>query len=268
MPEPISMNDIYSAFGIPDPNAKPSEPPKGSEGDPPPQDPPQDPPKDPPAGDPPKDPPAGDPPKDPPQDPPKDPPKNPQPDKAAQEFARMRVENKRYTTMLGDIAKILGVQDTSNTDTVMTALQQMVLKAQSKASGIPEEVLKEHQEMKNKLVEREQQDLRMQAFLGFQKVKDTYKLTDAELGQFADKLVAEGRNPFTTPMDMVKEYKVLYFEQIVEKEREKARQEEAARAAHAAAHSTQPSAKDGKANGDPAKIDSVKALDKWFSEQK
>lgn len=263
MPEPISMNDIYSAFGIPDPNAKPPEPPKGSEGDPPPQDPPQDPPKDPPAGDPPKDPPQ-DPPKDPPQDPPKDPP----PDKAAQEFARMRVENKRVTTMLGDIAKILGVQDTSNTDTVMTALQQMVLKAQAKASGIPEEVLKEHQEMKNKLVEREQQDLRTQAFLGFQKVKDTYKLTDAELGQFADKLVAEGRNPFTTPMDMVKEYKVLYFEQIVEKEREKARQEEAARAAHAAAHSTQPAQKDGKSSGDPAKINTVKDLDKWFSEQK
>lgn len=264
---PPTPADVWAAFGITDPNSKPpTDPPRGS-GE---KDPPQDPPKDPqdPPQDPPEDPPEDsnkDPNKD-PKDPPKDPPKNPPPEnKAAAEFARMRIENKKLSTLLGDVAKILGIQDISDPEKMLQAVQEKVLQAQAKAIGIPEDILKRQKETEEKLTQYEQNQMRTQAYLGFQKVMDTYKLTQAQLNAFADELLEQGRNPFTTPMDLVKEYRDLHWEDILEAEREKARQEEADRAAKAANHSTQPSTKDGKPGGDPAKITTVRDLDAWMN---
>ena len=273
---PPTPEDVWAAFGITAPNSKPpADPPRGSgEKDPPqdpPKDPPQDPPKDPqdPPQDPPKDPPEDsnkDPDKDPNKEPPKDPPKDPPPNnKAAAEFARMRIENKKLSTLLGDVAKILGIQDISDPEKMLQAVQEKVLQAQAKAIGIPEDILKRQKETEEKLTQYEQNQMRTQAYLGFQKVMDTYKLTQAQLNAFADELLEQGRNPFTTPMDLVKEYRDLHWEDILEAEREKARQEEADRAAKAASHSTQPSTKDGKPGGDPAKITTVRDLDAWMS---
>lgn len=268
---PPTPADVWAAFGITDPNSKPpTDPPGGSGEKDPPKDPPQDPPKDPqdPPQDPPKDPPEDsnkDPNKD-PKDPPKDPPKNPPPEnKAAAEFARMRIENKKLSTLLGDVAKILGIQDISDPEKMLQAVQEKVLQAQAKAIGIPEDILKRQKETEEKLTQYEQNQLRMQAYLGFQKVMDTYKLTQAQLNAFADELLEQGRNPFTTPMDLVKEYRDLHWEDILKAEREKALQEEADRAAKAANHSTQPPTKDGKPGGDPAKITTVRDLDIWMN---
>ncbi len=272
---PPTPADVWAAFGITDPNSKPpTDPPRGSGDKDPPKDPPQDPPKDPqdPPQDPPKDTPEDsdkDPNKDPnkdPKDPPKDPPKNPPPEnKAAAEFARMRIENKRLATLLGDVAKILGIQDISDPEKMLQAVQEKVLQAQAKAAGIPEDVLKRQKDIEEKLTQYEQNQLRTQAYLGFQKVMDTYNLTQAQLNAFADELLEQGRNPFTTPMDLVKEYRDLHWEDILKAEREKALQEEADRAAKAASHSTQPLTKDGKPGGDPAKITTVRDLDIWMN---
>jgi len=262
---PPTPADVWAAFGITDPNSKtPTDPPRGSgEEEDPPQDPPKDPPQDPPQ-DPPKDPPE-DSNKDPNKEPPKDPPKKPPPEnKAAAEFARMRIENKRLSTLLGDVAKIR-IQDISDSEKMLQAVQEKVLQAQAKAAGIPEDILRRQKETEEKLTQYEQNQLRTQAYLGFQKVMDTYKLTEAQLNAFADELLEQGRNPFTTPMDLVKEYRDLHWEEILEAEREKARQEEADRAAKAANHSTQPSTKDGKPGGNPAKITTVRDLDAWMN---
>ena len=257
---PPTPEDVWAAFGITAPNSKPpADPPRGSGEKDPPEDPPED------SQDPPKDPPEDsdkDPNKEPPKDPPKDPPLN---NKAAAEFARMRIENKKLATLLGDVAKILGIQDISDPEKVLQAVQEKVLQAQAKAIGIPEDILKRQKETEEKLAQYEQNQLRMQAYLGFQKVMDTYNLTQAQLNAFADELLEQGRNPFTTPMDLVKEYRDLHWEEILEAERQKARQEEADRAAKAASHSTQPPAKDGKPGGDPAKITTVRDLDIWLN---
>jgi hypothetical protein len=177
----------------------------------------------------------------------------------------MRIENKKLSTLLGDVAKILGIQDISDPEKMLQAVQEKVLQAQAKASGIPEDILKRQKETEEKLTQYEQDRMRTQAYLGFQKVMDTYKLTQAQLNAFADELLEQGRNPFTTPMDLVKEYRDLHWEDILKAEREKALQEEADRAAKAANHSTQPPAKDGKPGGDPAKITTVRDLDAWMN---
>lgn len=256
-----SMSDMYSAFGIADPSATP-----------PPADPPAQGATDPEETEEEKKKKAeeeaaknGGEPK--PAEPPAAPPADPQPDKNAAAFAQMRIQNTNYQKMLTNIAGVLGIQNTNDPEQMMQALQQMVTKAQSKSTGIPEDFIQRQRETEEKVARYEQEQLKTQAYLSFQKVKDTYALTNQEVSSFADKLLEAGKNPFSTPMDLLNEYRSLYFDQILAKEREKAIQAEAERAAKANTHSTQPPTKDGKAVGDPAKISTVKEFESWLAKQ-
>lgn len=206
-------------------------------------------------------------------EPPKEDPKPPAPapdpkaNQTAETFARMRVQNRQYQDMLTQIAGVLGVQDTSDPAKMVEALQQMVLKAQAKNTGIPEDFLQRQKATEERLAQFESEQLKGQALLGFQKVKDTYQLSNEEVSNFADKLLEKGRNPFASPMDLIEEYRLLFFDQIIEKEKQKALAAEAERAAKAASHSTQPPKKEGAGGGSQAKIETIRELDNWLSKQ-
>lgn len=246
----ITLESVKAAFGITTD---------------PPQDPPTDPPQDPPT-DPPQDPPA-DPPEDPPKDPPTDPPADPPVDRTAQAFAAMRVQNKEYQKILNGVAKVLGVKDTSNPDVMLTSLNDLLTKAQAKEQNVPEEVFKRLQTLEAKDQEYTQKEIKETAYLGFQKVKDTFKLDNAQLNKFADELVAAGINPFETKVDILKEYQTMHFQDLIAAAAAEGAKLEAERAVKAAAHGSDPGKKQGQGGSDPEKITTIAQLNDWFDQQ-
>jgi len=191
-----------------------------------------------------------------------------QPDKAAAAFAQMRVQNQRYAKVMKDLATVLQIEDTKNPEAVLNALNEKITELKAKQQGVPVEVLQRLQALEEENYAFTQDQIRRNTYLGFQAVKDTFELTDEELNAFADQLVAEGKNPFETPMDLLAEYRNLNFEALQKKAYEAGLRAEAERAAKAAGHSTQPGKTQGpRGDGKEEKITSYSALTDWFKEQ-
>jgi hypothetical protein len=185
--------------------------------------------------------------------------------KQSQAFAAMRVELSQKNKMLENVATVLGLDPKSKDS--MNQLQTKLTEALAKKQGIPTETL----ERLNRLEELEQQrnveQIRNNAFLGFQKVKTQFTLTDDELQSFANELVADGKNPFTTPLDLVTEYKLRNFDKLLAKAKEQGVQDEIARAAKASNNASTPGKKQGgAANPDADKITTVKQLNDWLNQ--
>ena len=186
--------------------------------------------------------------------------------KQSQAFAAMRVELSQKNKMLENVATVLGLDPKSKDS--MNQLQTKLTEALAKKQGIPTETL----ERLNRLEELEQQrnveTIRNNAFLGFQKVKTQFTLTDDELQSFANELVADGKNPFTTPLDLVTEYKLRNFDKLLEKAKAQGVQDEIARAAKASNNASTPGKKQGgAANPDADKITTVKQLNEWLNQR-
>jgi len=261
---PAVPQDFLDAFNI----KSAGDPPAGDPpaGDPPAGDPPKgDPPKgDPPKGDPPEgDPPAGDPPEG-------DPPKNPPAldNKVAQAFASMRIQNKKYESLLKGVADILGVDNLDKPEELVRVLQTKINEAQAKKQNISVELLNEINALKEESAASKAERLQAAALLGFQKVMTDFKLNQAELTDFANTLFADGINPFQEEVDVVKEYKLRNFEKLMADAKEAGVKEEQARAAKAAAQGSTPSKVNGQTGGEPAKINSVAQLTSYFNTMK
>ena len=258
----ITLEDLKAKFGITDLPA--DDPPADSEDDPPADstdDPPTDSEDDPPADDPPED--------DSPKDPPKDDPPKPSADtKAGRAFAQLRVQNAQYRKTLNGIAKILGVTDTSNPDTLIAQLNKVILEKEAKDKNVPAELLERLQILEERDREYTQKQIMEYAYLGFQRVKDLFNLDDAGLQKFADELVAAGINPFETKVDVVREYKLLHFDELIQAAFEQGVKQEQERAAKAANHSTTPKPQKGPGqSGNPEKITTVAQLNDWMNSQ-
>jgi len=258
----ITLEDLKAKFGITDLPA--DDPPADSEDDPPADstdDPPTDSEDDPPADDPPED--------DSPKDPPKDDPPKPSADtKAGRAFAQLRVQNAQYRKTLNGIAKILGVTDTSNPDTLIAQLNKVILEKEAKDKNVPAELLERLQILEERDREYTQKQIMEYAYLGFQRVKDLFNLDDAGLQKFADELVAAGINPFETKVDVVREYKLLHFDELIQAAVEQGIKQEQERAAKAANHSTAPKPQKGPGqSGNPEKITTVAQLNDWMNSQ-
>ena len=263
---PAVPQDFLDAFNIKSAGDPPAgDPPAGDppEGDPPAGDPPRgDPSKgDPSKGDPPVgDPPAGNPPE---GDPPKT---SPAPDtKMAQAFASMRIQNKKYESLLKGVADILGVDNLDKPEELVRVLQTKINEAQAKKQNISVELLNEINALKEESAASKAERLQAAALLGFQKVMTDFKLNQAELTDFANTLFADGINPFQEEVDVVKEYKLRNFEKLMADAKEAGIKEEQARAAKAAAHGSTPGKANGQTGGEPAKINSVAQLTSYFN---
>lgn len=187
--------------------------------------------------------------------------------KSAQAFAAMRVELANKNKLLEGVATVLGL-DPKQKDS-MDQLQTKLNEALAKKQGLPVETL----ERLNKLEELEQQrnieTIRNNAFQGFQKVKTQFGLSDTELQEFANSLVADGKNPFVMPLDLVTEYKLKNFDKLLEQAKNQGAQDEINRAAKANNNASTPNNKQGGAaqNNEPEKITTVKQLNDWFNQQ-
>ena len=172
-------------------------------------------------------------------------------------FAQMRIQNKELSDLIMDLAKATG-QNPKNMAEAQTMLKEGLTKVVSKNRNIPEDVLREMEEDKK-------------ALAGFQAVKDAHGLTKEEVNSFADKLIERNLNPFEQDLDLVKEYRNIYFEELIAKAKEAGVQEERARNLKAQQNSTTPSAQKGlpeNTGSQETPIKSINDLDKLLDSLK
>lgn len=159
-------------------------------------------------------------------------------------FAQMRIQNKEYSDLIMNLAKATG-QTPQNITEAQEMLKEGLTKVVSKNRNIPEDVLREMDEDKKELALLRQTQARQKALNGFQQVKDLHGLSREDVNDFADKLIENKLNPFEQDIDLIKEYRNLYFDTLIAKAREAGVQEERARALKAQQSSTTPSAQKG-----------------------
>jgi len=190
-------------------------------------------------------------------------------DRGAQAFAKMRVENKNLQKMVEGIAEVLGIQDTKDPEAVNNAIKDKILEAQAKKAEVPKEMLARLQYLEEKDAAAEETNNRNAAFHQFQQVKSNFNLSDKELEAFATELQMAGLNPFANKLDLVKEYKNLHFDTLVQNEVAKAVANEMKRSTKASTQGTTPSSNQnpGGNNTGTEKITSVNELTNWFKSQ-
>jgi len=194
-----------------------------------------------------------------------EPPAEPAPDKSGQRFAAMRVQLKQYETLLKDVAGLLKVE-ADDPDKMRTAIEDAVLKAQAKTSNVPEELLRQTKQNNEELTALRREQHVAATYGQFQKVMDTFKISQGELKAYAEQLAASGIDPFdaTQKLDLVEKYKVLNFDKLLKKAQDEAIAAEQARATKAQTHSSKPNAKQGSGSGDPAKVTTQFELQKFL----
>ena len=159
-------------------------------------------------------------------------------------FAQMRIQNKELSDLLMNLAQATG-QNPKNITEAQEILKGGLTKVVAKNRNIPEDVLREMEEDKKALAEFKQSQARQKALAGFQQVKDMHELSREEVNNFADKLIENKLNPFEQDLDLVKEYRYLYFDELIAKAKEQGVQEERARSLKAQQNSTTPSTQKG-----------------------
>lgn len=180
-------------------------------------------------------------------------------------FANMRVQNKTYKDTLDGVAKVLGIQDLSDPNTVLEQVNNLVITAQAKQQNVPPDLLLRMRNLEVQNEQYTQQQLQQQALLGFEKVKQTYELENQDLSDFADQLSKTGINPFAQEVDLITQYKVMNYDKLVQKAADKAVAEERARAEKAGSTgTTPPKGTGGNGPGSPEKIASVGDFTAWM----
>ena len=184
--------------------------------------------------------------------------------KANSAFAQLRIQNKALSDLVMNMAKASG-QTPKTLEEAQAILNEGLTKVVSKNRNIPEDVLREMEDDKKALAELKQTQAKQRALAGFQLVKDTHGLSKDEVNTFADKLIEKNINPFEQEIDLVKEYRNIYFDELIAKAKEAGVQEERARSLKAQNNSTTPSTQKGLpentgSQGNPIK--SVADLDK------
>jgi hypothetical protein len=160
-------------------------------------------------------------------------------------FAKMRTDNSRMQQTLMNLGKALNIENYTDPDALLNGLNQQMLALKSQQEKIPLDILQRLDNSETQLAAFQKQQLSEQASIGFQKVKDDFKLTDKQLNDFASKLATEGKNPFTTPMDLTWEYKRLNYDDVIKQQVDAAVANALARNTKAQTQSTKPSVATG-----------------------
>ena len=195
--------------------------------------------------------------------------------KQAYAFAEMRKQNaqlsqqaQQLTQLLTKLATANGVQFADNND-LMSKLNDDALTKIAQKQGIPKEYLQRMEVLEQHYQTTQANELKNSAFLGFQKVKDDFKLEEAELQAFAQELDTKGKNPFVQAVDLTELYTAWHFKDILAKET-KAAVEAALKKSNAAdQHSSTPSSSKGKPDSGKAdKITTMEGIDEFLKGMK
>lgn len=184
-------------------------------------------------------------------------------DKSAQAFAQMRIQNAQYEKALKQAAVVAGLDVGTPLDKIPELLQAKMLEKQATTQNVPLELLQQMEGFKAKAEAFEKAQMEQAAFASFNQVRTMHGLTEQDMIEFANQLDQKGINPFqTSGIDLVKEYRNLYFDSILQKSVDAAVQKALGTQQAAADHSTKPGTKSGPA-GDTSKqgATSVQSLD-------
>jgi hypothetical protein len=187
--------------------------------------------------------------------------------KKAFAFAQLRQEANQKKQLLSGLQRILNIPENTPVEDVMTKVQEAIVKAESKQTGVPEEIITKINTLEQRDKEYRAHQLQENAYLGFSKVQKEFGLDNDGIKTFAIELMKDNLNPFEQDVDVLKEYKLRHFDDIVNSKVTKAIQEEQQRAAKASTQSTQPGNTQGQTKGETGKINSVKELDNWLNTQ-
>lgn len=174
-------------------------------------------------------------------------------------FGQMRTQISQLTDLLGKVAKANGIEYADSKD-LMAKLTDDAITKMAQKQNVPVELLKELEMLKQDSRAFKEQQLKNAAAIGFQKVMDDYGLSQEELKQFAVDLDRVGKNPFTQPIDIVNEYKMMHYDDILKKEVQKAVEEALKKDSAANESSSTPNGNQGGGEGGTAKITTVAGL--------
>lgn len=182
-------------------------------------------------------------------------------------FAKMRTEINQLTALLGKVAKANGVDYTDSKDLVAKLSDDAIQKMAQK-QNVPVELLREVEMLRQDSEQFKAQQRRDAAAIGFQNVMDTYGLTQEELKAFAVELDEQGKNPFEQPIDLMEEYKLLHYDDILNAAVKKAVEEALKKDSAANQSSSTPGQQQGGNGGSGEKITTVAGLTALLNEAK
>ena len=182
-----------------------------------------------------------------------------------QAFAEMRTQIKSLNSTVARLGQIMGLPNNLPPEQLIPMVERRLLEIEAKASNIPVELAQRLEEAEKQKQAQEQEMLRNNAALAFQKVKDHYKLTQPQLIEFAEKLNEAGKNPYLQPVDLMQEYRLLYFDQIMENTRKQAEKEALARKEKVDNKSTTPPKDSGQPSDPATEITSIQGLTNLLS---
>ena len=169
-------------------------------------------------------------------------------------FAQQRMENKQLRDTVSRLAKTLGIEETTDLNKTVGALNAKLLEYEATQTNVPLPVLQEQERNLTRTQELEKELYKQKATIGFATVQNQYKLTAEQVREFAEQVLDAGKNPFAEAVDLVKEYQMLNFDKILQQTRDDERQANVARQKKAAEHSSTPMVNVG---GTPASVGAV-----------
>lgn len=137
-----------------------------------------------------------------------------QEDKRNFAFGQMRTEINQLKDLLGRVAKANGVEYTDSKDLVAKLTDDAIQKM-AQRQNVPVELLREIETLRQDSQMFKAQQLKDAAAIGFQSVMTTYGLSQEQLKQFAVELDQAGKNPFMQPVDLMQEYKIRHYDDIL-----------------------------------------------------
>ena len=181
--------------------------------------------------------------------------------RSAAAFARLRTENANKQKLIKDMAQALGIASNNLDDNqLIEQAKNKIIELQSKEHGIPEDFLKEFNELK------EQQRINMEAnkrtiiSQDLADIKSRFNVSDKDMRTFVDNLIRDGSNPFVKDVNLRYEYINRNFETIINQAVERGRLEEQQRATKVAQSASSPNGKTGNNAGSSKPINSIQAL--------
>ena len=182
-------------------------------------------------------------------------------------FGKMRTEINQLTELLGKVAKANGVDYTDSKDLV-AKLNDDAIQKMAQKQNVPVELLQEIEALRQDSAQLKAQQRRDAAAIGFQQVMDTYKLTQDELKAFAVELDNAGKNPFEQPIDLMAEYKIMHYDDILQAAVKSAVEEALKKDSAATQSSSTPAQQQGGNGGENQKITTVAGLTALLNDAK
>ena len=174
-------------------------------------------------------------------------------------FGKMRTEISQLTELLGKVAKANGVEYTDSKDLV-AKLNDDAIQKMAQRQNVPVELLQEIEALRQDSAQLKAQQRRDAAAIGFQQVMDTYNLTQEQLKEFAVELDNKGKNPFEQPVDLLAEYKMMHYDDILQAAVKSAVEEALKKDSAATQSSSTPAQQQGGNGGENQKITTVAGL--------